>query len=74
MKPGIGHIIGKRIKHIVVSEQNAREPESQIFLVFDDDTYFEIYGDLRVAGGVDCGGLESAVNYAKKFGGMISQY
>lgn len=44
MKDGIRQTIGKRISGVIIA-QNNREPRTQIFLTFDDDTYFEIYGN-----------------------------
>jgi hypothetical protein len=60
MKSAICKIVGKTIAAVVVKEAD-RAPQTQVFLVFDDDTYFEIYsieGDINCAGGVDIGGLE----------------
>jgi len=42
-------LLGKTIKGIQVRE-DARLLSSQLFLVFDDDTYFEIYSDGPING------------------------
>jgi hypothetical protein len=56
----LGQLIGKKITGVVVGRGD-ESPRNQIFLVFEDDTCFEIYGDLMsVASGVDRGGLDGA--------------
>jgi hypothetical protein len=58
MKPTINEIIGKRIVGVIVKESD-RWPKSQLFLLFDDNTYFELYStydEIRGAGDIDKGG------------------
>jgi hypothetical protein len=74
MKDEIKLIIGKRIGAVVISEGIPQGPSTQVFLVFDDATYYELYGDVRGTGGIDRGGTKSAVGYAKKAGGKITVY
>jgi|CXWL01.1.fsa_nt_gi hypothetical protein len=65
MKDGIRNIVGKTISGVVVKEAD-RLPRSQIYLLFSDGTYFEIYsgsGDMSGAGGVDVGGIEKVRQY-----------
>jgi hypothetical protein len=65
MKDGIRNIVGKTISGVVVKEAD-RLPRSQIYLLFSDGTYFEIYsgsGDMSGAGGVDVGGIEEVRRY-----------
>ena len=64
MKDEIKLIIGKKIGAVVISERNHNGPRSQVFLVFDDATTYELYGDVRGSGGLDRGGTKWAVNYA----------
>ena len=74
MKNGIRLIVGKRIGAVVISERNRRGPKSQVFLVFDDATVYELYGDIRSTGGLDRAGTKWAVGYANKFRGEITVY
>ena len=68
------HLLGKRISGILVSE-NQSPPRYQLFIAFDDGTYFEFYGDaIKAAGGVDTGGQEEITAYAKKFRGQLTSY
>ncbi|MBI5543790.1 MAG: hypothetical protein HY901_07890 [Deltaproteobacteria bacterium] len=76
VKSEIKGTIGKTITGILVAE-NPRLPKRQLFLVFADGTYYELYsstGDLHGAGGVDQGDIAKAVGYASKFGGEITRY
>ena len=58
MKDGIKHIIGKTIKSVIVTS-NDRPPKNEVFLIFDDDTYFEFYGESFTGdGGIDKGGVD----------------
>jgi len=74
MKDEIRLIVGKKIGAVVVAEGRRDSPKSQVFLVFDDATTYELYGDVRGSGGLDRGGTKWAVGYAKKFGGKITVY
>ncbi|MGE0594655.1 MAG: hypothetical protein AB7G23_08975 [Vicinamibacterales bacterium] len=65
MKDAIRDIVGKSIAGVVVKESD-RPPRRQVFLVFSDGTYYELYsgsGDIKGAGGIDTGGLEAVRNY-----------
>ena len=74
MKDEIRLIVGKKIGAVVVAEGRRDSPKSQVFLVFDDATTYELYGDVRGSGGLDRGGTKWAVGYAKKFGVNITVY
>ena len=75
MKSEIQLIVGKTIGAVVISESNRRDwPKSQVFLVFDDATTYELYGEVRGSGALDVGGTKWAVDYAKKFKGEITVY
>ena len=72
MKDGLKHIIGKTIKSVIVT-RNDRPPKNQIFLVFDDDTYFEFYGEsFTGAGEIDQGGVDEVSRYIEKSGAQIT--
>lgn len=75
MKSGISEIVGKTIKGVVVNTRNRNTPREQVFLIFDDGTYFEFYGkEFSCAGGVDKGGAGEALRYARIFCGEIICY
>ena len=65
MKPDIQYIVGKNIVGVVVKEQPGRQPHSMVFLVFDDDTYFEFYSlnSLVEGGGPRPGSHEDVLRY-----------
>lgn len=64
LKEALPQLLGKRICGAVV-KQGDRSPRMQVFLVFDDDTYYEFYTDSTIfgAGGVDRGGIEHVRQY-----------
>ncbi len=66
MKNAIRDIVGKTITGVVVKASD-RAPRSQVFLVFSDGTYYELYSvsDIKGAGGIDTGGLEAVRNYMR---------
>ncbi len=68
MKDAIKDIIGKTIKGVVVKKSDTRNPRSQVFLVFTDDTYYELYAESTIigAGGLDPGGMEKVRNYGSE--------
>jgi hypothetical protein len=74
MRPDIEGIIEKKIKSVVVSECNRCGPPSQVFLVFDDNTYIEFYGEIGCAGGPASGSENTALTYASKAAGTITIY
>ena len=60
-------LVGKTIAHVVLKEGSG--PAAQLFLVFDDGTYYEFYSDAPIdgAGAVDVGGVEKVIEYGKRF-------
>ena len=59
MKDAIRHILGKTISGVIVKQHDTGHPSSQVFLLFDDDTHYELWSNGPVisgAGGVDPGG------------------
>jgi len=68
MKDGINEILGKTITGIVVSKKPG-SPGQQVFLIFNDGTYFEFWGEsFTGAGGVDAGGIEKVRLYVAQCG------
>jgi hypothetical protein len=66
-------MVGKTIAHIVLKE--GQSPESQIFLVCTDDTYYEFYFDAAIDGAraIDPGGLAAAVAYGDPLQNIVFQ-
>ena len=64
MKDAIAEIVGKTIKHVLVKGSD-REPRSQVFLVFTDGSYYELYANEEIygSGSLSYGGLEHARKY-----------
>lgn len=64
LKDSLPQLLGKRICGAVIKEGDCM-PRMQVFLVFDDDTYYEIYADSMIygAGGIDNGGIENVRQY-----------
>lgn len=67
MKEGIKGIVGKRIVGIVAKEAKmvGFQPVHSVFLLFDDGTYFELWGEIHGSGGIDTGGAEKVRSYLK---------
>lgn len=73
MKDGIKQILGKTVSSVIIAENARRSPKSQVFLVFSDGTYFEMWGDsVACAGGIDKGGPETAIAYAESIGAHVT--
>ena len=64
LKKALPELLGKRICGAVVKKSD-RWPQMQVFLVFDDDTYYEFYTDSAIFGtsGVDRGGIDHVRQY-----------
>jgi len=43
MKGAFEQLKGKTIPSIIISQYNAGSPRHQLFLIFDDDTSFEVF-------------------------------
>jgi len=74
MKDGIKQIIGKRVQGILISDENTTSPPTQVFLLFDDGTYYELWGSIRTSGGIDSGSIDEVKRYVKQFGGKVTIY
>lgn len=66
MKDGLRQVVGKTISGVLVADV-ANSSRRQVFLVFDDDTHFELWGhEIDGTGGVDPGGMDKVRSYAEK--------
>ena len=68
MKDLTRKLIGKKISGVVIKKHKGdrNSPSEQLFRLFDDNTYFEIYvasGALCVAGAVENGGRADVHRY-----------
>lgn len=71
MKDGLRQIVGKTISSVIVAK-NHKSPENQVFLIFEDGSYFEFWGpEFSCAGGVEPGGLAQAAIDVEKLGGTV---
>ena len=69
MKNGLAQIVGRRIAGVVVAK-SPRGPRQQVFLVFEDGTRFEFWGENFSC----CSGLDEAAGvlpYVRSAGGEI---
>ena len=68
-KESLKEVIGKTIRSVVFRSGLGVNPETQLFLVFEDDTYFEFYGqEIGFVRSLSTGDITQAVDYASKFG------
>lgn len=69
-------IIGKRISHVITSENtDTGYPSKQVFIVFDDNTYIEFFGnDINNAKNLINLGYDEALSYVKLFGGDVKSW
>jgi hypothetical protein len=69
MKDAIREILGKTISGVVVKRHPDGYPSSQVFLLFDDDTHYELYTSkekIKGIGGVDPGGKDKVLAYRRE--------
>ena len=72
-RDNLSKLIGKTIKDIIFVNRSARTPRCQVFILFDDNTHFEFYGDnILASGGVDDGGKNEILNYVRNSGAYVS--
>jgi hypothetical protein len=66
LREEISEIVGKRITGLVAKKQS-QTPRTQLFLIFDDGTYVELYGtetgEIQWYRGCDKGGLKEVGDY-----------
>ncbi len=61
-------VIGKTISSVVFRSGIDTSPETQLFLVFEDGTYFEFYGqEIGFVRSLSDGDITKAIDYARKF-------
>jgi hypothetical protein len=66
-------IVGKTITSVVVTRTNL-DGNTQVFLVFSDGNYFELYGgNFTCASGLNDGGVEGALRCAERCGAQDIQ-
>jgi hypothetical protein len=71
-KDTLQRVIGKTIRSIVFRSGRDVNPESQLFLVFEDGTYFELYGqEIDFVRSLSEGDAAKAVDYARKFSSEV---
>ena len=71
-KNALQEIIGKTIRSIVFQSGGDINPETQLFLVFEDDTYFEFYGrEIDFVRSISEGDIKKALDYARKFSSEV---
>lgn len=66
MQPYLEEMLGKTIHAVIVKEREKGTPNSQIFLVFDDGSFFEFYSmsdNILAAKGVKHGTLADVRKY-----------
>ena len=67
-KDTLHEVIGKTIRSIVFRSGRDVNPEAQLFLVFEDGTYFELSGqEINFVRSLSEGDTTKAVEYASKF-------
>jgi hypothetical protein len=71
-KDTLQEVIGKTISSIVFRSGRDVNPETQLFLVFEDGTYFELYGqEIDFVRSLSEGDAAKAVDYARKFSSEV---
>ncbi len=73
IKDGLGDCVARRISAIVVRRDEI-DPTESVFLVFDDGTYYELYGRISSASEVRTGDLEKVLEYAEILGGEVNWF
>lgn len=67
-------LIGKTIKDVIVVNRVEGTPRCQVFILFDDNTHYEFYGDtILPSGGVDKGGKNEILNYIRDSGAFVKR-
>lgn len=61
-KDAFQHVVGKRIQGVVVAERDSA-PHTQVFLIFEDGTYYELYGQISGRNDIDVGPAERVRDY-----------
>jgi hypothetical protein len=61
MRQALPRLVGKTIARVVVKE--GTNPQAQVFVIFTDRTYYEFYGDMNGAAGIDRGDIREVLAY-----------
>ena len=64
-------ILGKTITGIVIREGTGAGPRYQFFVVFTDNTYLELYGDIDWTTHLGSGDVETVKQHAARLGGTV---
>lgn len=65
-KNGIKYAVGRSITSVVVSEHAEKFPRMQVFLIFSDNTYLELYSDyIKWTGDLGGGDLDHVVGLSE---------
>ena len=64
-------ILGKTIAGIVLREGTKAGPRSQFFVIFTDNTYLELYGDIEWSTHLESGDVETVKQRATRLGGSV---
>jgi len=62
---------GITIQSVIISQYNASSARHQLFLIFDDDTSFKVFGEEPQ--GANAGGEQRVLEYARKYCGTIQK-
>lgn len=58
--------LGKRIKVVIAATCSDSSPRQQLFLIFEDDTYLELFGnEFEVASSPRPGGERAVMHYLR---------
>jgi hypothetical protein len=69
MKAAIKSILGKRITGVVNKRHATKDPSSQLFLLFEDDTFYEFWTngpEISGVGRIDFGGRDQILASGRK--------
>jgi hypothetical protein len=64
-------ILGKTITGIVIREGTGAGPHYQFFVIFADNTYLELYGNIDWSTHLESGNVETARQHAIRAGGTV---
>ena len=68
-------VVGKTINGVIINENRYGEsPAVQVFLLFDDNTHYELYGEIMGASGRDHGGHDAVMAYFQSRKGRVTTY
>ena len=59
-------LLGKRIKAVIAAKCRGSNPQQQLFLIFEDDNYVELFGDeFEVGSSLQPGGESAVMHYLR---------